>query len=683
MHPSPTAADRTTPEPPPLLLAAALLFWGWHSGLWWLALPLALLAELPRATRWRFELAARERQRVADLCTLLIVVAGAWLFLRQPRLGEALILLIQWLPALVFPLLAVQVFSGGGGTELSVLFLSLRGDGKPAGAETVDLRWPYVLLCAISASMVSPQTPWFYPSLVALAAFGLWPLLAAPGRLGSGRRLAVFAVAAMLGWGLAGGLRWAHAEAEFLIMRLVEQWMGPPQDPYRATTAIGDIGRLKGSEHIRLRIYPAAALPGEAVAAPPALLRTASYDRYVNGTWFTSATRFEPVPQAGRDGWRPLIDPAAGADVRRRPAAAETRILLTLDRPEGLLPLPPDATAVRGPARTDLRQSVLSAVRFDVRGGPALAGYRVREAGRLHRAPPAAADRRVPPRAQDAVAGIIAEAGLDEVPADAAPARLKALFARRFRYSLTLPEVPPDVSPIAWFLTDARYGHCEYFATAAALVLRGAGIPTRYARGWSVQEYSPLERAWIARDRHAHAWVEVWYGGAWHSFDPTPPDWEALEAAGRPWTATLGDLAARLRFLLSGAGDEERGNRTWLLPPLALLVAVLAWRIARRGRRRRSAQPTAASHESAARTPFTTIEQALTRRGHGPRPGETLRDWACRLCDAGEPLGPTLAAAVAIHYRDRFDPAGIGAGERRRLAALLAECEAALATARR
>jgi hypothetical protein len=161
---------------PKLLLSGALLFWGWHTGLWWLALPLALLTELPTRLRWHWQLELKERQRVADLCTVLVVLAAGYLYLNQPRLGMALILLIQWLPALLFPLLAVQLYGHHAGVELSVLFLSLRGD-KPQGNDTLDLRWAYLLLCVISASMIPPETLWFFPSLVVLT---LWALSATP-----------------------------------------------------------------------------------------------------------------------------------------------------------------------------------------------------------------------------------------------------------------------------------------------------------------------------------------------------------------------------------------------------------------------------------------------------------------------------------------------------------------------
>jgi len=259
----------------------------------------------------------------------------------------------------------------------------------------------------------------------------------------------------------------------------------------------------------------------------------------------------------------------------------------------------------------------------------------------------------------------------DLAPADAL-LRLQDYFNTGFRYTLDLPRIPADQPPLGYFLSQARAGHCEYFASAATLLLRQAGIPARYARGWSVQEYSPLEQAWIGRDSHAHAWVLTWIDGAWRNFDPTPPDWGALEAADRPWTLGVSDFIDWLRLTLSGAANEDRADRNWLLLPLGILIMILVWRIARRARRgsrdHRLAQTSLPNDTSA----FTPIEQAAVRHGLGRRPAETLRDWAERIARDQAGTGSELQDAVGLHYRDRFDPHGIDADARTRLTALLA-----------
>ncbi len=282
-------------------------------------------------------------------------------------------------------------------------------------------------------------------------------------------------------------------------------------------------------------------------------------------------------------------------------------------------------------------------------------------------------DLRVVGPIADTLAEVVAELKLAELtPADAL-VRLQRHFDTHFRYTLELPRIPADQRPLSHFLLQGRAGHCEYFATAAALLLRQAGIPARYARGWSVQEYSPLEDAWISRDSHAHAWVLAWIDGAWRNFDPTPPDWGALETADRAWTVGIGDWISWLRLTLSGAADEERADRTWLLLPLAALILILAWRIARRARRGSRHQRSAPRPNNADSGVFTPIERAAGRHGLERRPSETLHEWADRIAPEAD-SDHELRDAVQLHYRNRFDPHGLDTNARARLASLLAAC---------
>jgi hypothetical protein len=660
-------------EPPLWLLPAGLLFWGLHTGLWWLAAPLALLAVLPAWRGWRFSLAPRERRRVADLCTVLVLLAGTWLLLNQTHLGTALVRLIQWLPGLLFPLLAVQLYAAAPGLEAAVLLPSLRrrGGGRPGADVLVDLRWPYLLLCVLAAAMVPPPAPWFLPSLALLAGAALPSWL--PARQHRGPVLAGSLVAALaLALALAAGIRAGHDAAEQAVLAWMERWLGVGLDPYRATTAIGDVGRLKSSGRILLRVYPDA--PPEGTL----LLRTASYDRYVDGTWFTTGSPFTPVPDA--TGRRPLLADGAGSEASPAAVGAGTRIVMLLRRAEGLLPLPQDTVLVTGLEDRHLARNDYGTLRYSGTGGAPLLNYRAHPAPVGARAslsaPPGPADLRLHGPDAPAIEALATELGLADLPPADALRALERHFASRFRYTLDLPATPAGVGPLTHFLTSARAGHCEYFATAAVLTLRAAGIPARYVRGWSVQEYSELEGAWIARDHHAHAWVEAHVDGRWQTLDPTPPEWVVLEAAERPWTQQIGDFLGWLRLSLSGAAAEDPRDRDWLLLPLALLVLLLAWRIVRRVRRGggtdgKKGLPTPAT---TSQTPFAAVERTAARHGHGRQAHETLLEWARRLRREGVPAAAILADAVALHYRSRFDPAGIDQPAQHRLRGLLDHC---------
>jgi hypothetical protein len=83
--------------------------------------------------------------------------------------------------------------------------------------------------------------------------------------------------------------------------------------------------------------------------------------------------------------------------------------------------------------------------------------------------------------------------------------------------------------PVENFLRHSKEGHCELFATAAALLLREMGVPARVVAGFRV---SPTGDVLTARNTDAHAWVEVWVKDrGWQPVDPSPPAVRAAEWA--------------------------------------------------------------------------------------------------------------------------------------------------------
>jgi hypothetical protein len=91
-----------------------------------------------------------------------------------------------------------------------------------------------------------------------------------------------------------------------------------------------------------------------------------------------------------------------------------------------------------------------------------------------------------------------------------------------FTYTLEQPNRDkPD--PLAAFLFEDRRGHCEYFATAFAALLRGAGIPSRVVGGYQGGLWDDESEVVVFTGKHAHVWVE-WFepGSGWWAADATP-----------------------------------------------------------------------------------------------------------------------------------------------------------------
>jgi protein-glutamine gamma-glutamyltransferase len=96
----------------------------------------------------------------------------------------------------------------------------------------------------------------------------------------------------------------------------------------------------------------------------------------------------------------------------------------------------------------------------------------------------------------------------------------------RHDYGYTLQLLAsPVADPLANFLFVRKKGHCEYFASAMAVMLRTLGIPSRVVTGFLGGEFNPITGWQVVRASDAHSWVEAWIpGNGWTRFDPTPAD---------------------------------------------------------------------------------------------------------------------------------------------------------------
>jgi protein-glutamine gamma-glutamyltransferase len=113
---------------------------------------------------------------------------------------------------------------------------------------------------------------------------------------------------------------------------------------------------------------------------------------------------------------------------------------------------------------------------------------------------------------------------------------IESFLRSRYAYTLNLTGKPGD-DPLARFLFETRAGHCEYFASAMAIMLRTLGIPSREVNGFLPGEFNDLGGDYIVRASDAHSWVEVYFpGSGWATFDPTPAapqDFGLLSRVGR------------------------------------------------------------------------------------------------------------------------------------------------------
>jgi protein-glutamine gamma-glutamyltransferase len=161
----------------------------------------------------------------------------------------------------------------------------------------------------------------------------------------------------------------------------------------------------------------------------------------------------------------------------------------------------------------------------------------------------------------------------------------------QFEYTLDLPPTRREAT-LDHFLFVRRAGHCEYFSTAMAVLLRAGGVATRNVNGFLGGEWNEYGGYLTVTQNNAHSWVEVLFPGVgWVAFDPTPPG-----AAG------LADASARLgplRMFMDGMGhrwgkwilDYDVGRQSSVLQRFSRLAQPLRLRRECRGRRRRRRCP--------------------------------------------------------------------------------------------
>lgn len=650
---------------PPLWLATALLFWAWQTGLWYYAIPLAIVVEAARWLPWRLNLSPQQFNRIWDLSALSWTGTAIYLY-NEYEVTFAVTSAIKWLPIFAFPLLAAQAYSSQPAINRGTFFWLLRRHVRKDGSEPhLDVSLGYGALCALAAAAANVRDLRFYIGVAILSGFAL--AVNRPRRTWASVTLLLFALVALLGYFAAERLQALQAHLERETARWLYAWIPQPQENEEGYSRIGSFGEMKMSSRIVLKIQ------GEIPIRAPELLRQLSFNRYEPGIWVGARREYKPLTQDGMFSWTLLPEKKA-----RRSAVVSMALL---PHKRTLLPLPLGTARVSELPVGIVEMNRLGAVRAV--NGPETVQYRCTYGpGETVDAPPSSIDLELPNEERRVLRAIVAELGLTNLPPDRAAAHLLGWFQRKFRYSLAPPPEEPYLRRtvryvLTRFLTETHTGHCEHFATAATLLLRAAGIPARYAVGYSVQDSARSGDSFIVRQRHAHAWTLAYINGRWTDFDTTPPAWDELERANasmfRPISEWFSEM--RFRFMLWSFEDHTGLPGKYLFIPLGLLTAFIVWRIFARKRhmlfvrnkRKTERKVTYPGLDSE----FYKIEARLRRMGFERNPGETLAAWLKRV------ERPELKPLLELHYRYRFDSENLTQEAR---AALAREAQAWLAT---
>lgn len=639
---------------PVLLLSAALIFWGWQTEMWLFAIPMAVILAGYHLINWRWDFSHNDFRQIANLCLIILIILLVYL-LTTNRSTYLVYNLLQLLPLVFFPLLAVQTYSINESIDILPLFFIK----KESNRFTFNLNYSYFALCIFCAGSANTKSISFYIGMLVLTSIALWFIR-------SQRFSPILWVSLIL---LAGNIGFIGQMGVYQLQQQLEDsvvaWLSNANSTGQVInsaikrTSIGDIEVLKQSNEIVFRVA------SDTPKVSPGLLKEATYDKYKSSVWIASNPTFTPIKSdINGKNWRLENKPTNNSKLT---------ISATLNKGQGLLRLADGTFEIDELPVSQMQKNKYGTVKVD--GKIDAIAYQVLFNKNLSLdSPPTEDDLQIAKPEREAINQIISQLEIIGKSPQAILQRVDSFFQQNFRYSLKLTGKNNQSTPLSTFLLQTRSGHCEYFATATTLLLRAAGIPSRYAVGYSVHEFSPLENQYIVRSRHAHAWTLAYIDSRWQSFDTTPADWTNIENANASKLAFLSDLWSFFSFKLSGwlrSGlVSNLSQYGWWL--ILSLIFFRLWKlnshhkVRRLSRKQILIEQVTKSDLIKKDDEFYLIENKLHELGLSRHPSESLKKWINRLKEELpiSDLIEDLALIIELHYRDRYDPQGIEDGER-------------------
>jgi hypothetical protein len=552
------------------------------------------------------------------------------------------------------------------------------------GKRMINVSYPYFAICLFSAGMhTNNETHTYFWGFCVLLAWALWPVRSR--RFGIVVWLAAMALAVGLGRASTHGIGLMNSYLEGYSGQWIVKLLSPKTNPNESRTSIGQIGRLKLSGRIVIRLEP------KNGGVTPGYLREASYMHYRAQTWWTDTMTndFQTIPpdQTNEDNYT-LVPQATNTGVVTISSYLNGWSKVLRD-PEGLLPLPSGAHQLHRLPVFALAENNYGAVQAD---GPGLLIFDAQFGpGKTLDSPATESTNsfQVPANETNALNQVIDEIHAADLSDPQKLAAVQDFFARKFTYSTwqstdKIPQGTNETS-VSRFLLFSRSGHCEYFATATVLLLRQLHIPARYAVGYAVHERHG--KAYVVRERDAHAWCLVWDRSkqVWEDFDTTPGSWVATEEDRASAFQGVSDFFSWLKFQFAKFRWGQAPWRQYALWLLVPMMGFLLYKIVFRRNRNRGKGKGADGKKSPSDWPgldsdFYRLESRLAARGVPRQTGETLSNWLNRALEdpALKDLRQPLTGLLQLHYRYRFDPAGLDAAGRAELRRRTAECLAAL-----
>ncbi|MCX7832125.1 MAG: transglutaminaseTgpA domain-containing protein [Actinobacteria bacterium] len=216
---------------------------------------------------------------------------------------------------------------------------------------------------------------------------------------------------------------------------------------------------------------------------------------------------------------------------------------------------------------------------------------------------------------------------------------IEKYLQEKYKYDLSIPHFPENRDSVDFFLFEAKRGYCEHFASAFVVLCRAIGIPSRLVTGYTEGDFNPFTGYYEIKEKHGHAWAEVYINGmGWISVDPTP----GFEDPGKnrnSWSEMLLGIIERIFEGSQGVRDRSYSikwntlSRYLLIPAVMIILIFIFLRISK----------------TSSKSNIYKVFAFLEKQGYRREKGETLREWFGRT-----PYAPDLNGFLQRYEQYRY-----------------------------
>lgn len=222
-------------------------------------------------------------------------------------------------------------------------------------------------------------------------------------------------------------------------------------------------------------------------------------------------------------------------------------------------------------------------------------------------------------------------------------------LTQNYNYSLDIAELPAGEDAVLNFLFESKTGYSPHYASAAVIMFRMFGIPSRYVVGYAASEslftrQSDGTYQAVLQSDNAHAWAEIYISGTgWIPVETTPGQLgmvQDIEFYGKQLSADSNETAdsAQNQNEFKPSAEPEQPDEPphfgWLIITAAGAAAIVAAVLMQRRRVRDLGLNKRAEPSIRVRFIFAAYYRLLLRSGM-PRSVEStsaeFAEWAVKL----------------------------------------------------